>query len=122
MVRADEDALVCDFAETYHILDWRALSPMMAAKLAFGLSENSRIKRAMTGQQVSLTDTMLAAIFDKVNWLAWAQTRDGQKGRNRPKSILAEIVGSGKSESATMVFNSGEEFDAYRQKLIDGGH
>lgn len=118
MVLKDEDALVCDFAETYHILNWRALSPLLAAKLAFGLHENSRIKRAITGQQISLSDTILAAILDKVNWLAWAQTRDGQKGRNRPKSILADILGE-KKESANMAFDSGEEFEAYRKKLIE---
>lgn len=120
MVRTDEDALLCDMAETYHILNWRALPPLLVARLAFGLGENSRIKRAISGQRISITDTMLAAIFDKVNWLAWAQTKDGQKGRNRPKSILASITSNGDTDSANMAFSSGEEFELYRKKLIEG--
>ncbi|MBO7722484.1 MAG: hypothetical protein J6S27_01735 [Thermoguttaceae bacterium] len=31
MVREDETALICDLAETYHILDWRALPLRTAA-------------------------------------------------------------------------------------------
>ena len=37
MLNAGEDELVCDFAETYHILDLRALPVPLAATLAWGL-------------------------------------------------------------------------------------
>ena len=36
------DELVCDMAETYHVLDWRALGLPLAATLAGGLRETSR--------------------------------------------------------------------------------
>lgn len=37
MVAVDEEALICDFAETYNILDWRELPCRTAAILASGL-------------------------------------------------------------------------------------
>ena len=47
MVAADEDALRCDFAQTYHILDYRRLPLRTAAVFAWGLGEDSRVKRAL---------------------------------------------------------------------------
>ena len=44
MAARDEDALVCDMAETYHIFDYRALPLFLAARLACGLREDSRSK------------------------------------------------------------------------------
>ena len=42
MLAADEDAVICDFAEVYHVLDLRALAPPLAATLAAGLPPDSR--------------------------------------------------------------------------------
>lgn len=44
MIETDESALVCDFAETYRIYDYRALSVSYAATLAHGLRSDSRIR------------------------------------------------------------------------------
>lgn len=44
MIAADEDALVCDLAETYHILNYKALPLRLAATLAAGLPLYSRSK------------------------------------------------------------------------------
>lgn len=49
MMAADEDALACDFAETYGILDMRQLPAGKLATLAAGLRENSRIKLHLGG-------------------------------------------------------------------------
>ena len=43
MVGAGEDALVCDFAEQYGVLDWRAHGARLAAALAVGLRPYARI-------------------------------------------------------------------------------
>jgi len=44
MIKLDENALICDFAETYHIYDYRQLPPTRVAVFACGLRDDSRIK------------------------------------------------------------------------------
>lgn len=119
MVKADEDALICDMAETYHIYDWRKLPIRYVAILACGLSDDSRIKRKLSGQKAS-TDIMLKAIIaDAVNFIAWCQTEDAKKKKNRPKSIYAQLI---KPESEkTAGFNTVEAFEAARAKILNGG-
>lgn len=123
MVSKDEDALCCDMMETYHILDYRALPPLTAARLAFGLRDNSRVKMILSGQKTDTETTLLAALLDRVTWLAWAQTKDGRKNRNRPESVLGLLLGEDrKTKSNIMSFATGEDFEAYRQKLIERGN
>jgi len=118
MICLDEDALICDFAETYHILDYTALPPTMAGVLACGLRDDSRIKLVMTGQKVS-TDTMLrAGILDRLSILAWQNTEDGHNGSNMPPSVVSRLLGE--DEPDNMSFDSGAEFLAYRESLING--
>jgi len=47
MIATDEDALVCDLAETYHVLDYRMLPLKTAAALASGLRSDARIFEAI---------------------------------------------------------------------------
>lgn len=122
MVARDEDALFCDFVESYHIMDFRALPPITAARLAFGLRENSRIKMSLAGAKADTETTLLAAVLDRVSWMAWAQSKDAQKGKNRPASVLSLLLGQqGEKTPEIKAFNSGEDFLAFRQKLIEGG-
>lgn len=88
MLKVDEAALVCDMAETYSIYNWRALPLSTAALLACGLRENSRIMRKLSGSRYPDEILMQALILDRLNTLIWFQTADGQKGRNRPESVL----------------------------------
>lgn len=120
MVATDEDALVCDFAETYHIYQWRGLSVKYAAILACGLRDDSRIKMEMTGRKITL-DTMLgASTLDALNMLVWMQSKDAQRNRNRPKPILPVLMDDMPSESKVMAFSSAEEFEARRAAILKG--
>lgn len=117
MIRTDEDALVCDLAEVYHIYDYRALRPSYAAALACGLREDSRIKRALSGSALTLTEMLLAGILDNLKLLVWAQTKDAQHGKNKPKSVLDILT---KKQSAGG-YASPEAFEAARRALLNGG-
>lgn len=118
MIYLDEDSLICDFAETYHILDYKALSPRLAGVLACGLWDDSRIKMQMSGQALR-TDTMLrAGILDRLSILTWQNTEDGQKGNNPPESVLSKMLGG--AEKETLSFDTGADFDRYRESLING--
>ena len=47
MINLSEYALICDFAETYHIFDYRSLPVKLAATLSAGLRDDSRSKMIM---------------------------------------------------------------------------
>ena len=109
MIAADEDALICDFAETYHIYDYKALPVSYAAALACGLGPDSRIKMVISGIKIPTDVALQAAIIDRLSLLLWMQTEDGTKGRNRPKSLLDELTRE-KQENQVAAFASGDEF------------
>lgn len=92
MIAADRDALICDLAETYNILDWRALPVSMLATLSVGLRDDSRIKLHMSGS-IPCSDMLLAAAVDRLSLLVWANTKDGQNGIGQPTSILSVLLG-----------------------------
>ena len=119
MLRTDETALICDFAETYHLTDYRALPPTKAAALAVGLRENSRVKLHMAGQQWPMDTLLLAAIADRLSLLLWLGTKDAERGRNRPASILAQLMGGGSDPTRPTSFDSGEAFEHRRRELLE---
>lgn len=116
MVATDEDALICDFAETYHILEWRELKPSKAAILAVGLDGNSRIKRKLSNSQASIETLLLAAITDRLSFLVWAKTKDGEKGKNKPESLVDLITGKKKNE--TTGFATSYDYEKARQEIL----
>ena len=67
MIAADEEALICDLAETYNIYDYRSLSPRMAAVFSCGLRDDSRIKLAMSDTKYPLGTILSVLTFDAVN-------------------------------------------------------
>jgi hypothetical protein len=117
MINLDEDALICDFAETYHVLDMRGLSPKLVAVLAIGLPDSSRIKRRIVNKKLTLEQTLQASILDGIYTLLWSKTKDALKGRNRPSSVL-NILEDSKTEKEYKVFTSVEEFERKRAELI----
>lgn len=122
MIAIDKNALVCDFAETYHVLDYRSLPARLSATLAAGLRENSRIKMKIADVPCSTETLLLAMAVDRLSLLFWAKTEDGQKNRNRPESIYMHILGiNKKTESDIIAYESGAEFEQARQRIINGG-
>lgn len=121
MIALDEDALICDLAETYQIYDYKQLPLNEVAVFAYGLRDNSRIKQMMSDQIVPLETTLLASIVDRLSLSLWLQTKDGQKGVNRPASIADQLIKRDKSENDGkdyLVFESGEDFENYRKALL----
>lgn len=119
MISTDEDALACDLAETYHIYDYRSLPVHTAATLASGLRNESRIRMEMAGVKYTLSEMLLTTIYDKLNLLCWAQSKDGAKGINRPELLSAELFGAEKA-SNVKAFSSADEFEKERQRIIGG--
>lgn len=113
----DEDALVCDFAEVYHLFDYKALPPKRVAALFVGLGDDSRIKRKLSGAKIETTTALLAIIADRLGLLIWQNSKDGQKGRNKPASIYEAIMSGGETRENVRGFSSVEEFEAALNQL-----
>lgn len=121
-VNFDEDALICDMAETYKIYDYKALPITLTATLFCGLPPESRIKMKMSGQKTPLKTIMLGSVLDKLNILIWMQTEDGYKGMNRPDSIVDFLLGTEKqSDGETMIFDTADQFKNKWERLTKGG-
>lgn len=116
----DEDAIICDFAQYYHVHNYRALAPQYASTLACGLPSDSRIKRKLSGIQFGIDTLLRAAILDGVKMLCWMQSKDAQKGRNRPASVYELLrSGGGIKEQEHLAFASGSDFENCRKKILE---
>ncbi len=117
MVKIDEESLICDFAESYHIYDWRSLNLLYASILASGLRDNSRIKMKMSGIKYSLDTLLLASANDRLAYLLWMNTKDGQKNRNRPKSIYDLLMHEPKENEYAKGLTI-DEFERKREQIL----
>ena len=78
MIDADEDALICDLAETYQVYDYKQLPLTTVAVFAYGLKDDSRIKQSLSDQVAPVDRLLLAGIVDRLSMLLWIQSKDGQ--------------------------------------------
>lgn len=117
----DEDALICDLADTYGIYDYKSLPVVTVATLALGLKGNSRIMKKMTGQPVDDDLILLAGILDRLSFIAWTKTKAAQQGRNRPEFVLNNLLNDKKKTVREIeTFSSGEEFMERLEQLRKG--
>lgn len=102
------------------MLDYKALPVHLTAALFAGLKADSRIKMRLSGMTVPLDFVLSAAAVDRLSLLVWAQSKDAENGRNRPDSLVSELLGEGKRGGDICAFSSGDEFDAARKKMTEG--
>ena len=57
---------------------------------------------------------------DCLRMLVWMNTADGAKNINRPKSLVEELIETPNQNREFEVFESGEDFEARRRKIIEG--
>lgn len=71
-------------------LNWREIAVLVKHS-----GPQSAIVREIKGDAASwsVTDYLLAVLIDLMNVLVWFKTKDGSKGRNRPKPIARPGVG-----------------------------
>ncbi|MEG1075372.1 MAG: DUF5361 domain-containing protein [Ruthenibacterium sp.] len=117
MIAANEDALVCDLAETYGILDYRALPVSLLATLCVGLRDESRIKMHLCGAKATQNTLLMAAAVDRLSFLAWTKTKNAQNGIHQPQSILSAVLGT-QTEREIETFDTAEDFIAARTHIL----
>lgn len=123
MLNADEDAVFCDIAETYHLFDWSAVSVPTLARLASGLRDDSRIAMKLSGEKVPLKKLLLAMIADNTGYIAWANTQAAHDHPDQPpEKIVSAMLGiKSRSDHKTVKsFATVEEFEAKLAQLRSG--
>ena len=121
MIAQYEPELICDFAETYHILDYTALPVSLLVTLFSGLGEGSRVQQRLNGERVPLRTLLLAAMVDRLSVLLYANTKDAKSGTNRPRSLVAILTGGETETNAgTEAYPSGDDFEAARRAILEG--
>lgn len=112
------DELDCDFAQFYNIIDRQALPVRKSAVLADGLFfVESRIKKQFS-EAPDINAQLLAIIADGVNAIAWQLAARGGNKPKRPDSILLKLIGENKHEKENRAFDSAEEFEAERERIL----
>ena len=106
-----EDEIICDLAETYHILNYRELSPDLVATLVIGLPDHSRIKKKIAKKTSTLEQELLALIIDLMAISMW--NRSGRKGP-KPPSIYKVLSKEDTEKDELESFDSPEEYEAWR--------
>ena len=115
MIKLDEDALICDLAETYHIFDYEQLPVFKVAVFACGLPDSSRIKRKISGQKASIDTILLAGIVDRLSMLMSALS----KSKKPPQSMVELLTHTNKDKAKPgQRFVSGKDFEKARQEMI----
>ena len=115
MIAADEQALVCDLAEVYHIFDFRSLPVKLVATLSSGLRDDSRIKMILNEERVPRNTLLLAGVCDRLSLLI-GMLGDSKK---RPELITDLIFADTKPSRG---FASGKEFLKAWNEKTNGGN
>lgn len=117
MIELDEGALICDFAETYQVYDYRSLPLRLAATLASGLRENSRIKLLMAGAPAPLDSILLASIADRIEIFRYSFSENAKYGQHIPVSLVETLYGEREKAGG---FRTPEEFEAALARIREG--
>ena len=115
MIATDENALICDLAETYNIYDYRSLPVKLAATYSAGLRENSRIKIKLRGDVLGDSDRMLLAmLYDVVAMFGWV-------GEGNPPSMVDAMYGQlpehKEKQKKLRSYDTPEEYERARKKI-----
>lgn len=122
MISCDENALICDLAETYNIYNYRSLPVDLVATFCCGLRDDSRIKMKLSGVNIPLDTQLNALMVDALSLLLWTKSKDAVTGRNRPKSIYQTLIdNSVKKDSEFISFESVEDFNEQLERIRKEG-
>ena len=122
MVSVDEGALICDFAETYGIYDYRSLPLRTTATLASGLRDDARIKTKIRGGKAETdTDVLIGMVYDRlVDVLRFLGAY-----KKPPESLALRLAGipEGKVKEGTNIrsYSSGDDFEKARNRILQKG-
>lgn len=119
MRAVDEAALICDFAEFYHIYDWNQFPLKRQAILACGLPEQARIIRKLTQQKAPLETVLLMAAVDSIREFEYQYiAAHSKKKPKKPESLLAAFQKDKTKE--VRAYETVNDFEKARARIIGG--
>ena len=65
-----------------------------------------------------MTQMLFARMVDELSFQSWAQTKDGQKGRNRPQSVLKSLTEERK-EDETVSYLTTDDFKQAWENIVN---
>lgn len=107
----DKNALICDFAETYHIYDYRSLPARQAAIFAAGLRDTSRTMIRRNNERVPRELFIQAIIADRLGLICYSMSDGTAK---KPASLVNLLLGIDSQEGGhddIISFDTPEEFN-----------
>lgn len=119
MIHECEDLLICDLAETYHLFNYREVSPIVVASLLVGLRDDSRVKMHYSDTKITLDQMLMAMMVDSLKFISWTFTQEARRGKPyKQKSVLKTLQGEYESEKDDLEsFSTVEEFNAYMEQF-----
>lgn len=119
--------MICDLAETYHIIDYEQLPPSTVAVLVSGLRGNSRVVMKMSGIEYPLETLLCASIADNLaitNYML--NYRFSGKRPKTPDRVFDKLLGKEQGNGNVtrkykgIAFETPEELEAYMEGRKDG--
>ena len=114
MLGVDRDAVICDLAETYNVLDYRSLPIMTLATLCAGLHDDSRIKMQLMEMRRIAPSFTYVRIADTLTMILHVLAGDKKK----PK-LYQDIMTGKQIKKTTTGFSSIEEFEEARKRFLN---
>lgn len=116
--------MICDLAQVYHVLDYKALPVPLLVTLFCGLGPDSRIARTESELPVSMHTLLLAAVVDNLTSLVYVHA---DKKAKKPASVVEALMGTNKGSKEdppgsikTQVFESAADYEATRRAILEG--
>jgi phage protein len=107
--------LTCDLAETYHLFNYKDLSPTKVAVLVFGLGAKSRIYKKMQGIQEIPDYLLLPSIHDRLSEIEYMLV--GNNKKEMPTRLVDLVLGredKSKKKDSCKTYMSVDDFNKSR--------
>lgn len=116
MLGTDRDAVICDLAETYHLLDYKSVPVELLATLCAGLHDDSRIKMKISGLKRIAPSFAFVHMADALTVILHSMT-----GSKKKPKLYEEIMVDKRAKKKTTGFSTIEEFEKARQRFLTNG-
>lgn len=104
-------------AQYYNIYNYEQLAFNKLAVFVFGLPDDSRIKKKLSGLKVDLNTVMIAGVLDRLSMILYSLA--GSKGIEKPETLASILLGNKKTkEKKPNGYVSGKEFEKRRQEIL----
>lgn len=119
-IHNDENALICDYAEYYHVYDFRRLPARYAAILASGLRAESRSVMAMSSQTIRPNTQLLINLVDELQIVMYQQRAVAGSKHNPKPTLIMDKIKEQQTKKKNEAFDTPEEFWKARERILKG--